>query len=47
MGKVKNCNAVRFRQYVSEFKDVFTTDEHCGKNIVSNQRSQDTARKWT
>ena len=46
MGKVKNSNAVRLRQYVSEFKDVFTTDDKilfckaCGENIVSNQRSQ-------
>ena len=44
MGKVKNSNAVRLSQYVSEFKDVFTTDDKilfckaCGKNIVSNQR---------
>ena len=46
MSKVKNSNAVRLRQYVSEFKDVFTADDKiifskaCGKNIVSNQSSQ-------
>ena len=50
MGKVNNSNAVRLRHYVSEVKDVFTTGDKiifckaCGKNIVSNQRSQVTQR---
>jgi hypothetical protein len=46
MGKVKSSDSSRLRQYVSDFKDVFTSGgkflfcQACVKSIVSQQRSQ-------
>jgi hypothetical protein len=46
MGKLKSTKSFRLRQYVSDFKDVFTSDgkvlfcKACGKSIVAQQRSQ-------
>jgi hypothetical protein len=46
MGKVKSSDSSRLRQYVSDFKDVFTSDgkvlfrQAFGKSIVAKQRSQ-------
>jgi hypothetical protein len=46
MGKVKSSDSSSLRQYVSDFKDVFTSDskviicQACGKSIVPQQRSQ-------
>jgi hypothetical protein len=45
MGQVKSSDSSRLRQYVSDFKDVFTSDgkvlfcRACGKFIVTQQRS--------
>jgi hypothetical protein len=46
VGKVKSSASSRFRQCVSDFKDVFTSDgevpfgQACGKSLVAQQRSQ-------
>jgi hypothetical protein len=46
MGKAKSSDSSRLRQYVSDSKDVFTSDgkvlfcRACGKFIVTQQRSQ-------
>jgi hypothetical protein len=46
MGKVKYSASSRLRQYVSDFKDVFTSDgkvllcQACGKSVVAQRRSQ-------
>jgi hypothetical protein len=46
MGKVKSSDSSRLRQYISDLKDVFTSDgkvlfcQACGKSIVAQQRSQ-------
>jgi hypothetical protein len=46
MGKVKSSDSSRLRQYVSDFKDVFTSDgkvifcQACGKSVVAQQCSQ-------
>jgi hypothetical protein len=46
MGKVKSSASSHFHQYVSDFKDVFTSDGKvlfclaCGKSIVAQQHSQ-------
>jgi hypothetical protein len=45
-GKVKCSDSSRLRQYVSDFKDMFTSDgkvpfcQACGKSIVAQQHSQ-------
>jgi hypothetical protein len=46
MEKVKSSDSSRLRQYISDFKDVFTSDgkvllrQACGKSIVAQQHSQ-------
>jgi hypothetical protein len=46
MGKVKSNDSSRLRQYVSDFKDVFTSEgkvlfrQACGKSTVAQHRSQ-------
>jgi hypothetical protein len=46
MRKVKSSDSSRLRQYVSDFKDVFTSDgkvlfcQACGKSVVAQQLSQ-------
>jgi hypothetical protein len=46
MGKVKSSDSSRLHQYVSDFKDVFTSDgkvllcQACGKSVVAQQHSQ-------
>jgi hypothetical protein len=46
MGKVKSCDSSHLCQYVSDFKDVFSSDgkvlfcQACGKCIVTQQHSQ-------
>jgi hypothetical protein len=45
-GEVKSTGSSRLRQYVSDFKDVFTSDgkvlfcQACGISVVAQQRSQ-------
>jgi hypothetical protein len=46
MRKVKSSTSSSLRQYISEFKDVFTSDnevlfcQECGKSTVAQQHSQ-------
>jgi hypothetical protein len=46
MGKVKSSDSSRLHQYVSDFNNVFTSDDRvlfcqaCGKSIVAHQRYQ-------
>jgi hypothetical protein len=46
MGKVKSSDSSHLRQYISDFKDVFTSDgkvllrQACGKSVVAQQHSQ-------